>query len=133
MFSEILQRDFESVTICARRDRQSAAAVQKIKGALLETHPQLAAFKDTSILVTEDGQQDLVVQIRFQRMQIRHNLARLSKGEPAIELQSVSRTGNARMFFVCHVLCHSERKSCPERSRMGRRISCCFIAGTRKR
>ena len=25
-----------------------------------------------------------------QRMQIRHNLARLSKGEPAIELQSVS-------------------------------------------
>ncbi len=35
-----------------------------------------------------------------QRMQVRDDLARLSEGEPAIELQSVGRTGNARMFFL---------------------------------
>src|SRR6266700_8113382 len=85
MFSEILQRDFESITICARRDRQSAAAVQKIEGALLETHPQLAAFKDTSILVTEDGKQDLVVKIRFQRMPVDIEIGRISGAGPIFE------------------------------------------------
>src|SRR5207245_5024516 len=37
-----------------------------------------------------------------QGLQIRHDLARLGKREPAIELQSVGRTGNARMLFCCH-------------------------------
>ena len=35
-----------------------------------------------------------------QRMQIWHDLTRLSKGEPAIELQSVGRTGNSRCFIL---------------------------------
>src|ERR687892_2842547 len=45
-----------------------------------------------------------------QPVQIRHDRARLGEREPAIELQSVGRTGNTWMALLCHILCHSERR-----------------------
>ena len=44
-----------------------------------------------------------------ERVQIRHDLARLRKSEPAVELQPVGTSRDARMVFLCHVICHSER------------------------
>ncbi len=40
-----------------------------------------------------------------QRMQIRHDLARLGKCEPAIELQSVGAGWDAEMLLPCHAAC----------------------------
>src|SRR6266567_23533 len=44
-----------------------------------------------------------------ERVQIRHDLARLRKSEPAIELQPVGASRNAWMVLLCHIICHSER------------------------
>src|SRR5207247_5749197 len=43
-----------------------------------------------------------------QGMQIRYDLTCLSEREPAIELQSVGRTGNARMLFFCYMSFQAE-------------------------
>ena len=62
---EILQRDFENVTISTGRDRQPALAIEKIKRSLLETHLQFAALKHAPVLVAQNWQQNLVAQIRL--------------------------------------------------------------------
>ncbi len=65
VFGKILQRNIQDIAICARRDRQSALAVEQIKGALLIKHLQLTALEDAPILVAQDWQQNFVTQIRF--------------------------------------------------------------------
>src|ERR1041385_6952537 len=40
-----------------------------------------------------------------QRVEIRYDLARLPKCEPAIELQSVGAGWNAEMLLLCHAAC----------------------------
>ena len=44
-----------------------------------------------------------------ERVQIRNNLARLRKSEPAVELQPIGASRNARMVLLCHFVRHSKR------------------------
>ena len=51
VFGQILERDVQDVSISARRDRQLAIVVAKIKSALLKPNAQLAPFEHASVLI----------------------------------------------------------------------------------
>ena len=65
VLGEILQRDFQDVTICAGRDWQSAFAIEQVKRPFLKADLQFAALKNAPVLVAQNWQQDLVAQIRL--------------------------------------------------------------------
>ena len=44
-----------------------------------------------------------------ERVQIGNNLARLRESEPAVELQPIGASRNARMVLLCHFVRHSKR------------------------
>ncbi len=59
---------FEDVAIGARRDGQFVIVIAEKKGAGLEMHLQLAALQDAAVLIAQDREQDLVLEIRLERM-----------------------------------------------------------------
>src|SRR5713101_8635910 len=73
------------MAIRPRRDRKSAIAVAKVKRPFLETHLQLAALKDTPILVAQDRQKNLVTQIRFEWMPVDIEVGRAPGARPVLE------------------------------------------------
>ena len=51
VFDEILQRDLENESVCARRNRQPAIVVVQIKRAFLEMDLELTALEHASVLI----------------------------------------------------------------------------------
>jgi NADH-quinone oxidoreductase subunit N len=54
VFGEISQRDFQNISIRPWSDRQSALAVEQIKGSLFKAYLQLTALENAPILVAQD-------------------------------------------------------------------------------
>ena len=85
VFDEILQRDLENESVCARRNRQPAIVVGQIKRAFLEMDLELTALEHASVLIGQDWQQHFVAQFDFERSPIDVKIARIYRARSVFE------------------------------------------------
>src|SRR6266480_2774876 len=85
MFGEVLEGDFENVAICARRNWQSALAIQQIERSVYKAHLQFAAFKNAAVLVAENWQKNLVAQVKLPRLPIDVEIRRVSRARAVFQ------------------------------------------------
>ena len=85
LLRQLLERDLENVPIGARRDREFVIVIAQKKRAGVEVHLQFAALQDASVLIAQDREQDLVLQIGFERLPLDVEIGRVERAGPVFE------------------------------------------------
>ncbi len=85
ILGEILPCDLQNISISARRDRQPAIVVGKIKSALFEADLELAPLKHAPVLIAQNREQNFAAQVRLERMPFDVEIRRVHRAGPIFE------------------------------------------------
>ena len=71
--------------ISSGRDREFVIVIAEKEGARLEMHLQFAALEDASVLIAQNREQNLVVEIRFERLPFDVEIGRVERAGSVFE------------------------------------------------